>query len=153
MAQKLTTAELLAKIQQTATDAATFKALWQDYFPPDLSLPPDYEIKNAVRRLVMADLVEGMTSYASKLAQEGKDVKRAPSTKNAMNYICGTAWKIVEKENPSQKFHPTARRQRNAQKDPDSPQWDGEAFGNASPEERQKIMAEIIAGQKARGVQ
>jgi hypothetical protein len=144
MVPKPTPEQLLAQVQQTATDAATFKALWQDYFPPDLSLPPDYEIKNAVRRLALADLVEGMTSYACKLAQ----IEGLPSTKKAMNYICGAAWKIVEQENSDQKFHPTARRIRNAERDPNSPQWDGEAFGNASPEERQRIMAEIIASQK-----
>jgi len=147
---KLTAQQLLAQIQQTATDTETFKTLWQDYFPPTLSLPPEFEIKNAVRRLALADLVEGMKSYLAKLS-EGKT---EPTPKQALNYICGTAWKIVEKENPDEKWRPTARRQRNAERDPNSNQWNGEVFGNATPAERQKIMAETIAKQKsAKGVQ
>lgn len=68
--------------------------------------------------------------------------------KNAINYVCGTAWKMREGENPSEQFHPTARRQRNASRDPDSANWDGEAFHNAAPEERQKIIGEAAAKQK-----
>jgi hypothetical protein len=145
---KLTAQQLLARLEQTNKDAEVFKTLWRGFLS-DIPLPPDFEIKVAVRRLPLEDLSDGIESYATKLGQiEGKEAKRIPTTKNAMNYVCGTAWKIVEKENPDQKFHPTARRQRNAQRDPNSLQWDGEAFGNASPEERQRIMAEIIASQK-----
>ena len=87
-------------------------------------------------------------SYVAKLSQiEGKEA-HPPSTKNAMNYICGAAWKMLERDNPDQEFHPTARRQRNAARDPNSPQWNGEAFGAAPPEERQRIMAETIEKQK-----
>jgi hypothetical protein len=145
---KLTAQELLARLEQANKDAEVFKTLWRGFLS-DIAFPPDFEIKVAVRRLPLEDLSDGIESYATKLGQiEGKEVKRTPTTKNAMNYVCGTAWKIVEKENPAQKFHPTARRIRNAERDPNSPQWDGEAFGNASPEERQRIMAEIIASQK-----
>jgi hypothetical protein len=59
MASKLTAQELLARIAQTAKDAEVFTNLWRDYFPPDIPLPPDWEIKNAVRRLALADLEEG----------------------------------------------------------------------------------------------
>jgi hypothetical protein len=141
---KLTGQQLLERIQRTKADAEVFKSLWQESFPPELSLPADWEIKNAVRRLDLADLEEGMKSYLVRIS-EGTN----PTTKGAMSYICGAAWGIKEKENPDQKFHPTARRQRNAARDPNSPQWDGEAFGNATPEERQRIMAETIARQKA----
>ena len=75
----------------------------------------------------------------------GKD---NPTPKNALNYICGTAWGIREKENPDQAFHPTARRIRNAQQDPDNKDWDGEAFHNSTLEERQRIMAKVVAKQK-----
>jgi hypothetical protein len=144
MASKLTAQELLARIAQTAKDAEVFTNLWRDYFPPDIPLPPDWEIKNAVRRLALADLEEGMKSYLVILS----DGKANPTPKNALNYICGAAWGIKEKENPNQTFHPTARRIRNAQQDPDSGDWDGEAFHNASPEERQRIMAKVVAKQK-----
>jgi hypothetical protein len=97
----------------------------------------------------LADLAEGIQSYLVILS--GGNAK--PTPKKALNYICGTAWGIKEQENPDQEFHPTARRIRNAERNPDSNDWDGEAFGNATPEERQRIMAEIIARQKARGVQ
>jgi hypothetical protein len=148
MVPKLTALQLLARLEQVTKDAAVFKTIWQGYLS-DIPLPPDYEIKNAVRRLVLQDLTDGIESYAAKISQiEGKEVQRPPSPKNAMNYICGTAWKILESENPDQEFHPTPRRKRNAERDPNSPQWDGEAFGNATPEERQRIMTETIAGQK-----
>lgn len=144
MASKLTAQELLVRIAQTAKDAEVFKSLWQDAFPPELELPPDWEIKNAVRRLALADLEEGMKSYLVILS----DGKVNPTPKKALNYICGAAWGIREKENPDQAFHPTARRIRNAKQDPDSNDWDGEAFHNASPEERQRIMAKVVAKQK-----
>lgn len=142
---KPTAQQLLERIQRIKADAEVLKNLWQESFPPELSLPPDWEIKNAVRRLSLSDLAEGIQSYLVILSNGKKEL----NSKAALNYICGTAWKIVEKENPDQKFHPTARRQRNAARDPNSPQWDGEAFGNATPEERQRIMAETIARQKA----
>jgi len=151
MAPKLTAQQLLERIKQIQVDADAFKAYWQTSFPPEIPLPPDYEIKNAVRRLPLDYLAEGIESYMAKLGQmEGEEVKRPPTAKNAMNYICGAAWKMLEHENPDQQFRPTARRQRNAERDPDSQQWDGEAFHNATPEERQRIMAETIAKQKAR---
>ena len=96
-------------------------------------------------------LAEGIESYVAKFSQiEGKEVRLPPSTKNAMNYVCGAAWKMLERDNPNQQFHPTARRQRNAERDPDSPQWNGEAFGAMSPAERQKVVAEVAARQKAK---
>jgi hypothetical protein len=150
---KLTGQQLLAVLAQVNKDTADFKELWQGYLA-DIPLPPDFEIKNAVRRLALQDLADGIQSYASQIGQtERKESKYPRNAKGAMNYICGTAWKILEKEHPDQKFQPTARRQRNAERDPNSPQWNGEACGNATPEERQKIMAEIIAEQKARGAQ
>jgi hypothetical protein len=142
---KPTAQQLLERIQRTKADAEVFKSLWQESFPPELSLPADWEIKNAVRRLDLADLEEGMKSYLVILSER----KATPTTTGALKYICATAWAIREKENPDQEFRPTARRQRNAARDPNSPQWDGEAFGNATPEERQRIMAETIARQKA----
>jgi hypothetical protein len=148
MAAKLTGQQLLAILAQVNKDAEVFKSLWQGYLL-NIPLPADHEIKNAVRRLALPDLADGIVSYQSKLSQlEGKETSRPPTTKNAMNYVCGTAWTILEKENPDQKFQPTARRQRKASRDPNSPQWDGEAFGNATPEERQRIIAETIARQK-----
>jgi len=151
MATKLTAADVYARIKQTQEDTNAFKAYWLDSLPSDVSLPPDHEIKNAVRRLPLDYLAEGIESYMAKLGQmEGEEVKRPPTAKNAMNYICGAAWKMLEHENPDQQFRPTARRQRNAERDPDSQHWDGEAFHNATPEERQRIMAETIAKQKAR---
>lgn len=146
---KLTAQQLLARLEQTNKDTEVFKTIWKGFLS-DIPLPQDHEIKIAVRRLPLEDLNAGIESYAAKLA---KAESISPTAKNAMNYICGTAWKIVEKENPDQQFHPTARRQRNAERDPNSQFWDGEAFGNASPEERQQIMAETIAKQKAKGVQ
>jgi hypothetical protein len=146
MATKLTPADLLARIEQTSKDTEVFKNLWQDYFPPDLPFPPDWEIKNAVRRLALADLEEGMKSYLVILSDGSS--KPNPTPKNVLNYICGAAWGIREKENPDQAFHPTARRIRNAKQDPDSNEWDGEAFHNASPEERQRIIAKVVAKQK-----
>jgi hypothetical protein len=141
---KLTAQELLAQLEQANKDAEVFKALWQGSFPPDLPLPPDWEIKNAVRRLSLADLTEGIQSYLVKLSQGNAN----PTPKKALNYICGTAWTIKEKENPDQEFRPTTRRTRNAQQNPNSKDWDGEAFGNATPEERQRIMAKTVAAQK-----
>ena len=150
--EKLTATQLLAKIKQTAEDAAAFKAYWQDSFPNDLPLPPEYEIKNAIRRLPLDYLAKGIEAYASKLGKS--ESPSTPNSKNALNYVCGAAWKMMEQENPDHEFHPTARRERNARRNPDSQHWDGEAFGNASPEERQRIMAETIARQKsAKGVQ
>jgi hypothetical protein len=142
---KLTAQQLLERIQRINGDAEVLKKLWQEFFPPELSLPADWEIKNAVRRLDLADLEEGIKSYLVILSER----KNTPTTMGALKYICATAWAIREKENPNQEFRPTARRQRNAARDPDSQQWDGEAFGNASTEERQRIMAETIARQKA----
>jgi hypothetical protein len=146
MVPKLTAQQLLERIKQIKIDASAFKDYWQLSLP-DLPLPPDYEINNAVRRLALDYLAEGIESYVAKLGQGNA------STKAAMNYVCGAAWKMLERDNPSQEFHPTARRQRNAERDPDSPQWNGEAFGNATPQERQRILAETIAKQKAKGVQ
>jgi hypothetical protein len=148
MAPKLTAQQLLARLEQVNKDAEVFKTIWQGFLS-DIPVPPNHEIKVAVRRLALEDLTDGIESYAAKISQiNGKEVKRLPTTKNAMNYICGTAWKIVEQESPDRRFHPTARRQRNAARDPNSPQWDGEAFHNTTPEERQRIMAETIAQQK-----
>jgi hypothetical protein len=97
-------------------------------------------------------LAKGIEAYASKLGKS--ESHSTPNSKSALNYVCAAAWKMMEQDNPDQKFHPTARRQRNAERDPDSQHWNGEAFGNASPEERQRIMAETIARQKsAKGVQ
>lgn len=146
MAPKLTAQQLLERIQQIKIDVSAFKDYWQLSLP-DLPFPPDYEINNAVRRLALDYLAEGIESYVAKLGQGNA------STKAAMNYVCGAAWKMLERDNPSQEFHPTARRQRNAERDPNSPQWNGEAFGNATPQERQRILAETIAKQKAKGVQ
>lgn len=149
MAPKLTASQLIAQMKQTQEDTAVFKAYWEDSLPHGLPLPPDHEIKNAVRRLDLADLATGIQAYLVIIAKGKAEV----SSRKALDYICGTAWKIREQENPDQKFHPTARRIRNAQRDPNSPEWDGEAFGNATPEERQKVMAETIAKQKARRTQ
>jgi hypothetical protein len=137
---KPTGQQLLAQLNNVKEDAETFKELWQGYL--DIPLPPDFEIRNAVRRLNMADLVEGMQSFATAINRGESD----PTTKRAMNYICGTAWKIAEQENPEQQFQPTARRQRNARRDPDSLGY--EAYENARPEERQRIVAENIAKQR-----
>jgi hypothetical protein len=153
MAPKLTAADVYARIKQTQEDTDAFKAYWQASLPADLPVPPDHEIKNAVRRLPLAYLAEGIESYVTKIGKtEGKEAKPV-GTKNAMNYICGAAWKMLERDNPDQEFHPTARRQRNAERDPNSPLWDGEAFGDMTPEARQRVMAETIAKQKAQGAQ
>ena len=112
MAPKLTAQQLLERIKQIKADAEVFKNLWQESFPPELALPPDWEIKNAVRRLALADLEEGINSYLVILSNG----KANPTPKDVLSYICGTAWGIREKENPDQEFHPTARRQRNAEK-------------------------------------
>ena len=153
MVPKLTAADVHARIKQTQEDTDAFKAYWQASLPADLSMPPDHEIKNAVRRLPLSYLTEGIESYVTKIGKtEGKEAKPV-STKNALNYICGAAWKMLEQNNPDEKFHPTARRQRNAERDPNSPRWDGEAFGDMTPEERQRIMAQTIATQKARKAQ
>jgi|HubBroStandDraft_2_1064218.scaffolds.fasta_scaffold299232_2 hypothetical protein len=145
MAPKLTGQQLLAILAQVNKDAEDLRALWIGSFPPDLLPPQDWELKNAVRRLPLEDLAEGIKSYLVILSER----KATPTTMGALKYICATAWAIREKENPDHEFRPTARRQRNAARDPNSPQWDGEAFGNATPEERQRIMAETIARQKA----
>jgi hypothetical protein len=109
---KLTGQQLLERINQIKADAATLKSLWLASFPPDLPPPLDWELNNAVRRLALADLEEGIHSYLVHLSQG--DVK--PTPKKALSYICGTAWHIMEKEHPEQEFHPTARRIRNAKK-------------------------------------
>jgi hypothetical protein len=142
---KLTPQQILENRKRIQADALILKELWQDSFPPELPPPPDWELKNAVRRLAIADLEEGIQSYLVILSKgEGE-----PSTKNALNYICGTAWGITEKDNPDTTFHPTARRQRKAQRDMDSPQWDGEAFATTTPSDRQSIVAENVAKKKA----
>jgi hypothetical protein len=144
MAPKLTAQQLLDQLQQVNKDAEVFKTLWLEAFPPELHLPPDWEIKNAVRRLAMQDLMDGINSYLVKLSKGEVN----PTSKAALTYICAAAHNIKERENPDQEFHPTARRIRNAKRDVDSPQWDGEAFANSTPGDRQKIMAETIAKQK-----
>jgi 5,10-methylene-tetrahydrofolate dehydrogenase/methenyl tetrahydrofolate cyclohydrolase len=114
---KLTGQQLLAVLAQVNKDTLDFKELWQGYLG-DIPLPADHEIKNAVRRLHLQDLLDGIQSYATKLSQaedEGREVNRPPTAKNVMSYICGAAWNITEKENPDKEFHPTDRRIRNAQ--------------------------------------
>jgi hypothetical protein len=142
MAPKLTAQELLAQIEQTAKDADVFKALWLDSFPPNLPLPADWEIKNALRRLALADLAEGIKSYLVILSDENAK----PTSKNALSYICGTAWAIKEKENPDQTFHPTARRIRNAQLNPES-----EAFAKATPMSGRRPWPGRLPGKKPKG--
>lgn len=116
MATKLTAQQLLDKLAQTNKDAEVLKNLWQGYLP-NIPLPADHEIKNAVRRLALQDLTDGIQSYATQLSKaEGKETKYSPTAKNVMSYICGSAWNIKEQENPDQKFHTTDRRQRNAEK-------------------------------------
>jgi hypothetical protein len=112
MVPKLTAQQLLERSKQIKADAEVFKNLWLESFPPDLSLPPDWEIKNAVRRLELEDLEEGIKSYLVILSN-GEEAN--PTPKGALSYICATAHNIKEKENPDQTFHPTARRQRNAE--------------------------------------
>ncbi len=141
---KNTAQQLLEQTKRIKADAEVLRTLWQESFPPNLPPPADWELKNAVRRLALADLTEGIQSYLVLLS----DKKTNPTPKNALNYICATAWKIKEQENPDQNFHPTARRQRNAERDPNSYYWNGEAFGAATPKERQKIIGEAIAKQK-----
>ena len=160
MAPTLTAADLRARLKQTEEDAKALKDYWEGSLPFDLCPPPpDFELKNAVRRLPLAYLATGIEQYVAKInsksdaAAAGKKVSLPVSTRNALAYVCGTAWKIREGENPGEQFHPTARRQRNASRDPDSSQWDGEAFHNATPEERQKIIGENMARQKAKRVQ
>jgi hypothetical protein len=109
---KPTAQQLLAQLKQTQEDAEAFKDLWRDYFPPELSLPPDFEIRNAVRRLALSDLIEGMQSYLVVISKGNAN----STSQKAMKYICGAAWAIKEKENPDQGFQPTARRIRNADK-------------------------------------
>jgi hypothetical protein len=140
---KLTAQQLLDRLAQTNKDAEVLKSLWQGYLP-NIPLPPDHEIKNAVRRLDLQDLTDGIQSYATQLSRaEGKEY--SPTSKNVLSYICGAAWGIKEKENPDQTFHPTPRRIRNAQQDPDAKDWDVEGFNNATPEEKQKIVARYMA--------
>jgi hypothetical protein len=112
MAPKLTAQQLLERVQQVKADAETLKELWRESFPPDLPLPPDWEIKNAVRRLALADLLEGIYSYTVRISKGESN----PTSQKALSYICSTGWNIKEKENPDQEFHPTARRVRNAEK-------------------------------------
>ena len=110
MAPKLTAQQLLAQLKQAQEDTAAFKDLWQELLPPDLPLPPDFEIKNAVLKLHLADLLQGIQTYVIKIGAE----KSTPTSQNAMKYICAAAWNIKEQENPDKTFHPTPRRQRNA---------------------------------------
>ena len=148
--------DLYARIKKTDEDAAALKAYWESSLPHDICPPPpDFELKNAVRRLPLDYLVTGIEAYVQKVSgkeeeeAQGKDMRLPVNGKNALNYVCGTAWKIKEQESSDQTFPPTARRHRNASRDPDAPQWDREAFHTTSPEERQRIMAEIIAKEKA----
>jgi hypothetical protein len=131
--------QLLAGLEQDKQNAEDLKTLWQESFPPELLPPPDWELRNAVRRLALSDLMEGIQSYLVKLSKE----EFHSTTAGALRYICGTAWKIKEQENPDQEFHPTARRQRNAKLDPDNP-----AFEGYDPETIQKVIAMEIAGEK-----
>lgn len=107
---KLSAKELLAQLKQVREDTAVFKEMWQELLPPDLSLPPDYEIKSAVLKLQLEDLLRGIQMYVVKISEEKAHI----TTKDALRYICATAWGIKEKENPDQEFRPTPRRQRNA---------------------------------------
>jgi hypothetical protein len=149
MAPKLTAPQLLERTKQRNIDALNLKELWLESFPPDLFPPPDWELKNAVRYLALEDLEQGIKSYLVKLS---KGEVSSPTPKGVLSYICATAHNIKERENPNQEVPPTARRKRNAERNPNSPQWDGDAFGNASPVERQRILAQTIARQKAKGV-
>jgi hypothetical protein len=136
---KATAQQLLAGLEQDKQNAEDLKTLWLEAFPPELLPPPDWELRSAVRRLALSDLMEGIQSYLVKLSK--REVKS--TTDGALRYICGTAWKIKEKENPDQEFHPTARRTRNAKLDVDSPQWEG-----YDPKNIQKVIAMEIAEQK-----
>jgi hypothetical protein len=147
-------ADLLAKIKQQEGDASMLRAYWESSLP--VPPPDDYNLRAAVRRLPLDYLAKGIEAYLvqinkkEEVVAKGHEPALPVTTKNAMDYMCGAAWGMWERESPSEKYYPTARRIRNAERDPNSADWDSEAFHNATPEERQKIMAQIIAKQKAR---
>jgi hypothetical protein len=139
----LTAADLLARIAQQDVDADALKDFWVSVL--DCPPPSIFELRNAVRRLPLDNLVVGIESYIAK-QEEGSQ----PQTMSAWKYACAAAWNIKDKDNPDENRPQTPRRIRNANLDPDSPQWDGEAFHEASPEERQHKMATIIAREQAK---
>jgi hypothetical protein len=137
-------ADLLARIKQTEEDARALRAYWESSLP--VAPPPDFELKTLVRKFPLEDLATGIEAYAAKLT---KKPDAPATTENALRYVAGTAWTIEERDNPQERFQ-TERRKRNAKLDPDSPDWDSEAYGTGTGENRQKTIARVVATQKAK---
>lgn len=144
--------DLYARIKKTEEEAAALKAFWESALtcPP----PPDFDLKNLVRRFSLDHLVTGIEAYAAEIAKKEKLVLlcKEPTfqvnTQNAKDYICATAWYILEKEEPAQRPL-TSRRMRKDLTDPSSPNWDSDAWHNATPKERQTALAIQIAREEA----
>jgi hypothetical protein len=145
-------ADLLRRLKETQDSSAAFKAYWVG----TLTVPPpsNLELLNMVRKFSLDHLVTGVEAYAVELAKkeeliaQGNKISRDPTTQNAISYICATAHNLLEQEDPQERPI-TQRRFRNAAIDPDSYEWDAEAFQKASPAERQRMMSIIVSRQKA----
>jgi hypothetical protein len=147
--------ELLARLKQTQEISNALKTYWAGILtcPP----PSNLDLQNLARRFPLDSLVVGMEAYAAeiskknKLIVEGKghDLAFTNTTQNAVDYIAATAHHIEERENPDEQRLLTARRMRKDLADMDSFNWDQEAWNNASPDERQKMLTVQIAREKA----
>ena len=148
-------ADLLARLKRTQEDAAALKAYWTGTLT--IPSPDNLDLQNMVRKFPLDHLVTGIEAYAAEIskkhelmaARKDKEVGKPVTTQNAKDYVCAVAWNITEKDEPKERPL-TERRLRNAKCDPDSADWDGEAFHNATPAERKKMMATIIAREKAK---
>jgi hypothetical protein len=147
--------DLLARLKRTQEDAAALKSYWQGILT---CLPPsNLDLQNLARRFPLDSLVIGMEAYAAeiskknKLIAEGKehDLAFTNTTQNAVDYIAGTAHHIEERENPDEQRPLTARRMRKDLADMDSHNWDQQAWNNASPDERQRMLTIQIARERA----
>ena len=78
---------ITSSLEQVNKDAEVFKDLWQGFLS-DVPLPPDSEIKVAVRRLALEDLADGIESYAAQISRaEGEEAKH-PRNRKECHELC-----------------------------------------------------------------
>jgi hypothetical protein len=149
----LKASDLYARLKQTQEDAAALEAYWTGNLP--IPSPESLDLQNMVRKFPLDHLVTGIEAYATEISKKSeliamgknKEVAKPVTTQNAKNYICAVAWNIT-KDDPKERPL-TERRIRNSGAGPDSAK-DGEAYQKATPLERQKMMAAVIAREKAK---
>lgn len=151
----LKAADLLARLKQTQETANALKTYWAGILtcPP----PNDIDLQNLVRRFQLDYLVTGMEAYAAEISKKNKLIAEdkghnlafTNTTQNAVDYIAATEHHIEERTDPDKERPLTARRMRKDLADMDSPNWDQEAWSNASPDERHKMLTAQIAREKA----